>query len=852
MRIKSSLALLGASTLLMAIAPVSALAQAPTAKTLEALTLSDAKVSDAVEISALWAKKVGKADHVLVTTDAVFADSLASGALQGNLNAPLLFVDAKAGLDSQTTKTITELGASKVTILGGMAAIPSSLVSALEKVPGVKTVDRIQGESRVETSVAIAKKTGAKDNTVIVARADDYADSLAAGALAAKTGYPVLLTTNPYKGVGADGKEMMVDLHPAVAAYLKDAGTKKVLVAGGSAAVADDTVKAIKALVNDTTRVAGETRRETAVALAKLWNSQGKVTVIDGFASSNGFQNGFAAALASARLGAPLILSNKGNELLASEKALIGPNAAGVTGYCGTYVDAGICKQVATAQGAAVKTVTLTEGKSVLPLKTTPEDVSTLNADAKKPVSRLYEVTGASPNVDYTITLAEGKKDEKGNYVLDLGKDGKHQLTRSSAGFGVVNGAVASNGVDPVATTTVKAVDGRITFSVEAKDPNAFGIVIPVITAKDGNTTKIVGQGGAVSVWPEEFKNGYISDLGNNLWLVSAVDKEAKAAVISEGHTHRTIRFYPNDEFFDGLNQPTSRITYDQFLKNISVGDGIAGDAGNGHLSDSSYHRSPTVPSQLVLANLAPSLVTARLSDKTPPTQDSITLSLTGVATGATVTVKAAKTNGAGLGYEANEDQFSLTRTFSSLTLDSARKAEVTITGLDPDTKYDFAIAQTLGEETTRFNDFGQTVPNGLPNIHWIATTKKPVPLAVASIERNEDKVNDGVDIQQGGEAMFKVTLSTDIFAGANVGDQSIDISKMRVVAKTGGTVQVQQAVLADKELTLTLLHPLRDSIPDVTYTLHIDQGALKTKAEKDGVPAGSPNGPAEFSFNYR
>ena len=74
---KRSLALLGASSMLLSILPGAALAQAPATKTFEQLQLSADKVKDSVEISSLWASRVGKAENVLVTTDAVFADSLA-------------------------------------------------------------------------------------------------------------------------------------------------------------------------------------------------------------------------------------------------------------------------------------------------------------------------------------------------------------------------------------------------------------------------------------------------------------------------------------------------------------------------------------------------------------------------------------------------------------------------------------------------------------------------------------------------------------------------------------------------------------------------------------------------------
>lgn len=853
MRIKSPIALLGASAMLMAIAPVSALAQAPATKTLEALTLSDTKVSDSVEISALWAKKIGKADHVLVTTDAVFADSLASGALQGSLKAPLLFVDAKAGLDAQTTKTITELGATKVTILGGMAAIPSSLVDALKKVPGVSSVERIEGESRVETSVAIAKKIGAKDDTVIVARADDYADSLAAGALAARTGYPVVLTTNPYTKAGARGGTEQVNVHPAVAAYLMDAKIKKVLVAGGPTAVADSTVKAIKDLVNDTTRVAGETRRETAVALAKLWNGQGKVTVIDGFAQTNGFQNGFAAALSAAQLGAPVVLTNKGNDLSAGEKALIGPNATGVTGYCGTYVDAGICSQVAAAQGAEVKTVKLEATDPIAGLKVTPTENTTLFADSKQPNRRAYTVTDAKAGVDYTVTLAKAKKDEKGNTVLDLGTDGRPQVTTAKASLGVVNGSVV-NSQAPLTSTTVKAIDGQITFSVELSDPNAFGMVIPVVLTKEDGKDKIIAQGGAINVLPEEFEDGYqgTQDGNDTNWDVAYVDKESRVVVLKKGDRQRLMRVKPIDTFYRGITGPNNLVTFDEFLKGISVGDQIVGDPAAGNNNNLLYYRSGSIPSTMVWRNTAPKEPQVYLSSKTPPTQDSITLDLDGLEKNATITVYAAPVpDGNGLGYVRNQASFTIQRTYSSVAVDPSGKAEITVGGLNPDTKYDFAVTQTVGEETSVVGDLGSN-DSDTENDDWISTTKKSIPIAIQRVDRFEDKINDGISASGPGELTLHVTLANDLFHDAKEDNQTFDAKKVTVVAKSGGVVTVNRGYVDKNVMTITLNTGLQDSSPDVEYVVKVEQGAMKLPAEKDGHPMGSPNAPAEFTFSYR
>ena len=739
MTLNRSLALIGASVMLLSIHPTAATAQGGDTKTLDQLQLSADQVKDPVEISALWASKVGKAEEVIVTTDAVFADSLASGALQGAKQAPLLFVDAKAGLDEQTKHTITSLGASKVTVLGGETAISPALATALQSVPGVKQVKRVSGESRVETAVALAKESTAKDATVIVARADDYADSLAAGALAARTGYPVLLSTNPYKG--PDGK--MVDIHPALATYLKDAGIKKVLVAGGNQVVADATMAAIKGLVPDTTRVAGATRRETAVELAKLWKSTGKVTVVEGYADTNGFHNGFAAALSAAKLGAPLLVTNKGGELTKAELALIGPNATGVTGYCGTYVAASVCGAVAAKQGAKVVASTLPLADAALPLKVAPGEFSTLAMDPKNPAVRAYTVADAKDGVDYTVQLAKGMQDDKGNVVLDLGTDGRIQPATAKAEISVVNGSLNTG-----MRATVRPVKGQLTFSVEAKDPNAFGYVVPVVTMMDKGKEKLVGKGGAVLVTPQAVTNAaYLSDESSNPhdWNVLHVDKATKTIVIQNGTMTRSFIYKLTDTIYKDQKGPDKLVTGAEFDARISEGDKLKGNQAESHKWDSLYFASPSLPSTIVWYDapfLPPEL---KKSTKAVPTHNTITLTATKVKDKATVTVQLAKLKDGeqGVSFTDNPERFTLTRTFTNVKAPSGT-VELTIDGLDPDSAYDFVTYQVHKGEKSLIGDFGQKANTA--DEDFIKTAKVPVDVKVHSVDRMDDVVNDGAD----------------------------------------------------------------------------------------------------------
>src|SRR5690606_41821706 len=107
------------------------------------------------------------------------------------------------------------LGATAVVLLGGEVAL-SAQVAADAAALGLD-VSRVAGDTRITTALAVADAFFPAPTGVVVARAfgdevDEsraFVDSLGAGALAAATGQPILLTGSAV-------------LDPAVAAWLPD------------------------------------------------------------------------------------------------------------------------------------------------------------------------------------------------------------------------------------------------------------------------------------------------------------------------------------------------------------------------------------------------------------------------------------------------------------------------------------------------------------------------------------------------------------------------------------------------------------------------------------------------------
>ncbi|MBW3665426.1 MAG: cell wall-binding repeat-containing protein [Actinobacteria bacterium] len=115
---------------------------------------------------------------------------------------------------------------------------------------------RLAGEDRIGTAVAVSKTNWEQADTVLIARADDPADALSGTALAGAHDAPLLIT-------------MSGGLHSAVEAEVKRLGATRAFVLGGPGALSDQVVRDLRSAgVATVTRVAGPSRSATAAAVA--------------------------------------------------------------------------------------------------------------------------------------------------------------------------------------------------------------------------------------------------------------------------------------------------------------------------------------------------------------------------------------------------------------------------------------------------------------------------------------------------------------------------------------------------------------------------------------------------------
>ena len=194
----------------------------------------------------------------------VFADALAANYLAGALGGPLLLTGSN-GLPTVTADALVDLGVDEVVIVGGRTAVSTVVEAALD---AKYEVDRLGGSDRYSTAALIAATTaqihhGAVGEvnglrTAILGSGSNFPDVLAAAPLSYAGGHPLVIS-RPDR------------LPDSSAAILDRLDIEQVFIVGGPAAVASDVQTDVERITGrPAVRVFGNTRYETAAAIAEL------------------------------------------------------------------------------------------------------------------------------------------------------------------------------------------------------------------------------------------------------------------------------------------------------------------------------------------------------------------------------------------------------------------------------------------------------------------------------------------------------------------------------------------------------------------------------------------------------
>jgi len=288
--------------------------------------------------------------------------------------------------------------------------------------PACGALERYAGSDRIRTAVDLVGSRVTSAATVVLARADDYADALAAGPLAASLDAPVLLT-------GRDA------LPGSVARLLEALGVKNAVVLGGKDAVADSVLSGLTAAGIANRRIGGATRYDTAGLVAAELGG-GDAYVVRGFAPdpARGFPDAVSVSALAASTGSPILLVPQDSVPAATAKALEGRTKVTVIGGQDA-VSAAVAQQLGRsatvtrvgganryATSAAVAQVALTAGLTLdsvfLATGTAFADALVAGPIAARAKGQLLLVDADPATTEATVALLVARKASVGELVV--------------------------------------------------------------------------------------------------------------------------------------------------------------------------------------------------------------------------------------------------------------------------------------------------------------------------------------------------------------------------------------------------------------------------------------------------
>lgn len=281
-----------------------------------------------VETGVQLSREMTSAPAVVIATARNFPDALAGVPLAHAVGGPILLTEPGA-LSSTVASEVARLGATKAYVLGSPNAVATSVDASLTSL-GL-TVQRLQGANRYATAQAIAVELravlGHTLPTAFIATGRNFPDALAASAVAARMGAPILLTEPGY--VPQPTKDA-----------LRSVGATGVVVLGSDKVIADGAVALLP--VSGGVRLGGFDRYDTCRLIAEYGADHGLLDAHSFvFAIGNDFPDALGAGAFAAGEGVPLLLVNRATpsfvpkpvaDLVRTQKASVTEPAAIVGG----------------------------------------------------------------------------------------------------------------------------------------------------------------------------------------------------------------------------------------------------------------------------------------------------------------------------------------------------------------------------------------------------------------------------------------------------------------------------------------------------------------------------------------
>lgn len=232
----------------------------------------------------------------------IFPDSLSGAPLAFQHNCPILLTPS-ASLQSATAEEIKRLGSEEIIILGSGDAIYTEVVTELEQKCHLENakIHRLGGKDRYETAELIAQQlTGSsllKTREAFLATGENFPDALCAAPLAAFQNSPIFLVSSQTN-----------TLPDSIVRELDQKKIKNLVIMGSSDVISNNLELWCQEHSFSTSRIGGESRYNTAIAMANYALSAGLNERTIFLTRGDNFPDALTGAVLAAKLKSPLIL----------------------------------------------------------------------------------------------------------------------------------------------------------------------------------------------------------------------------------------------------------------------------------------------------------------------------------------------------------------------------------------------------------------------------------------------------------------------------------------------------------------------------------------------------------------
>jgi len=224
--------------------------------------------------------------------------------------------------------TVTAVGAGTaiITARSNVSAAEAQCTVTVTAPEGKKFITaRLAGGSRTETAVNISRETFGQADNIVLASGDNYADALAGGSLAYALEAPILLVRNN-------------KLDDATLNDIKRLGAENVYILGGELAISNDVKGELEAIGCSVERIAGTSRFDTAVEIARKLRSIAGDPEEVFFAYSHNYPDALAISGIAAMKGCPVLYISADGTLSVETERFIQESGAGSAVILGGYL----------------------------------------------------------------------------------------------------------------------------------------------------------------------------------------------------------------------------------------------------------------------------------------------------------------------------------------------------------------------------------------------------------------------------------------------------------------------------------------------------------------------------------